>query len=445
MEIDLFTSGRPQFVESKVRPDEVKQPSRDSLSRAAPLTQPDIVPASVASAIPELLQYLRAHNANQLPAVHDFTVLMKAVISNIRSHPGDELYRTFHPLKENFQRKIAILDGAFEFLEGIGYQRIERSSGVCYILPESAATPSMLEAHLQALQSTMAGGSGSVSGASGSAASGSNTVIDLTRDNSFGKPAGVSRGGGNIGSGAASSSGARNDDGDSPAILDGVPMLVDMGFNASEALTALRQAKGDLAKAVALLTPAAAPLVREDSMQAMRKLAAELDRADENKRRADEAASAALAYRWMQQAAREEAEQKDRLLAISMQDDLRARELMQAEVMSGARVPLDLRNIGLLGDQYQTDQRFSCPICYEDYPIHQVMVFGCRHTACITCSREHLKVAINGICCCCVRFDSISCIMKPRIHNSLVGCFLVARWPLQRPALSGLPCRRLPR
>ena len=390
--LELFSDGRPVFVsESKSRAPAVSHqhqaprlgfprgtgpshmPSGSSRydpidlmdSKESPPNADMDTSAPDQGVVWERLQFVVQRNEARASAVQDFIKVMCTMLHNMQAHPESEPYRTLHTLRENFQRKIAILDGAFELLEAMGFRRESAGGTPAYVMPEHLIHDGTVAQHL-ALLSTLA----PRQIASGDAARSAPAPSAMA---SAARPPSVSQ-----------------------EVLNAVPILVDMGFSADMALQALTATNGDVAQAVQRLAPPVAPMVRADSIEAVKRLAAELERAEEKKRRADEAASAALAYRWAEQAAREEEEKKDRLAAISLQDDLQARYMMQAEAMSGARLPLEMRNIGLLGDAYAAGMKYDCPVCFDGKSINALMVLSCKHWACIDCMRRYVETAING-------------------------------------------------
>jgi len=76
-------------------------------------------------------------------------------------------------------------------------------------------------------------------------------------------------------------------------------------------------------------------------------------------------------------------------LIKNLADEEAARKLLDREVKSGKRLPLDQHNLRVL-KKHKYGDKYECQVCFTEYPIDKIIALKCEHFLCLTCMQQYI-------------------------------------------------------
>eukprot|EP00823_Brevimastigomonas_motovehiculus_P001753 TRINITY_DN1238_c0_g1_i1.p1 TRINITY_DN1238_c0_g1~~TRINITY_DN1238_c0_g1_i1.p1 ORF type:complete len:559 (+),score=173.09 TRINITY_DN1238_c0_g1_i1:23-1699(+) len=89
-------------------------------------------------------------------------------------------------------------------------------------------------------------------------------------------------------------------------------------------------------------------------------------------------------------------EEKQKKLLQKEKDEQTVRLLLEQDEKQGRRLTLEQYNVKCLGSSYKVDQKFKCPVCFDEYDITKVLVLECKHVTCVNDMKQHLETNIQN-------------------------------------------------
>jgi hypothetical protein len=88
--------------------------------------------------------------------------------------------------------------------------------------------------------------------------------------------------------------------------------------------------------------------------------------------------------------------------------------MFDQDVSHGAQLPLQYRNILLLGPRARPEGPFRCPVCFgDDFALDRVIVLSCTHVGCVDCARQHMETAIRD------KSPHVACPFSPECKRAV--------------------------